>query len=255
MGDPWVSAADLIRYQTYVDSQGHAQSTRMATVDQRWIISVRQGVQYEICFDKNFVKKHCFTEPKYKELLDASLPNGPLISGPWHGTTSTSEKKMEKLITHRVKQADYTAGRQASGKPTANPLQGVPSAKNTFINLSKVLKTTFEAAIVAAIQSGETPPWNVGEEKYLRIDFGAAAKGVICTAEVFRLCDACGAARKITQPLCLQTACASAAYHDGFRIVDTYQGVHLLTKKTSNDPHQPVFCISHMGTQGGHEPF
>lgn len=85
-----------------------------------------------------------------------------------------------------VEKTSYETGRAAALKPTANPLAGATTEKNTVLWMNKIDKAGFEKVVVESIVAREkalTGDWPTAGE-HIKWDFGAAAKGCVVFIEL-----------------------------------------------------------------------
>jgi hypothetical protein len=127
-----------------------------------------------------------------------------------------------------TKAPTYHNKRVAAGKGD-NPLYGMPTDVNTAIILNKVTKTAFESVVTQSIIFAEhhPPQWNVGDEKYLKWNFGAALRGCVVTVDLMQDPDHW----------------------------PKLQGVWVLAKKLRPQGNKFRYEVSHMGTSGRYAPF
>lgn len=227
--DTW-TAADLLSYEKYIEStSGLERLSRVATASEEWVVSDWDGEIYTIRFDKNFSKKHLATFSKDRERTEKEAYFEWLNSGKTRGAGENWQRAEHKFMNEKMKTtADnrnvanactcghlfnrhpggnacsqpgcpctkfvtaFAASRIAVGKPTADPLAGMKTARTTFIVLNWVPKAEFESVVVQSIQAHEKPTgWKrgdplakaVNDEAVLKWDFGPARLGAVVQAQ------------------------------------------------------------------------
>ncbi len=106
------TGADLLSYREYVDATGEHRLTRVATCDEKWVVSDWDGETYYVTFANNFSKKHLATFSKSRESNEVAAyyawlesTRGGTELAPheaWErGEHHMAESKMQQTLTNR----------------------------------------------------------------------------------------------------------------------------------------------------------
>lgn len=193
------TASDLLSYHKYIDANSsNEELTRVETSDQEWVIKETGGETFFIKFDKNFPKKHFFTDSKKQNAPANSVDLKIAKSLGYRAVANICQcthkyEKHDKLNGGQCKQCgktkncanfetSYSAVRKQKAKPFLTPYAGQATKKNTCIVLSQITKTKFEDVVLQSILFYEKPAttWkqgdkllkNVGDQVELEWKFG-----------------------------------------------------------------------------------